>query len=138
MPVLEAFKRSHRQGPGESELSLSATLQLLDETLGARGDQVTLVFDALDELTDHGTFLRLLKSVHHSNTKLRILFSSRFGIDVSSEFQDVIHLSMSSQNADDIRAYIDNEVETRYRGSGIKEEQAERLKKALKDWSEGV
>ncbi|KAI0137441.1 hypothetical protein BJ170DRAFT_61581 [Xylariales sp. AK1849] len=137
-PVLEAFNRSHRQGPGESDFGLSATLQLLGETLGARGDQVTLVFDALDELTDHGTFFRMLKSVHHSDRKLRIFLSSRFGIDVSSEFQDVIHLPIGSQNADDIRAYIDSEVEARYRGSGIKEEQASRLKKALKDWSEGV
>ncbi|KAK6070663.1 hypothetical protein SCUP515_08272 [Seiridium cupressi] len=137
-PVLEAFNRSHRQGPGESDFGLNATLQFLGETLRVRDDQVTFVFDALDELTDHGTFLRLLKGVYHSDRKLRIFLSSRFGIDVSSEFQDVIHLPINSQNADDIRTYIDNEVEARYRGSGIQEKQAERFKKALRDWSEGV
>lgn len=136
--VYEAFKRSHRQGPGESDFSLNTTLQMLSEILRTRTDQVTFIFDGLDELTDHGTFLRMLKSLHDPATKLRVFFSSRFGIDVSSEFRDLVSLPIGSHNNGDVQAYIENEVNTRYEGSGINQDQAERLKRALNSRSEGV
>ncbi|KAF8858009.1 hypothetical protein BDZ45DRAFT_410629 [Acephala macrosclerotiorum] len=139
-PIYEAFKRSSRQAAGESDLSLEATLKLLQDVLRVRDDQITLVFDALDELADYDSFLDNLTTLYGIGEKIRVLVSSRPSIDVPAEVPTlcVETISIQSQTAMDIKDYIEREVTQRSLKSKLDPTHAERLKKALVTFSEGV
>ena len=137
--IQEAFKASDRQTAGGCELTLSAALSALKDIFQEKqGEQVTLVFDALDECSDYDQFLGALSELTLSKSELRIFVSSRFGTDLGPYLPSHQKLPISQLNAGDISSYVDTEVAKRYPGSGMSQEQSERLKAAIKRYADGV
>ena len=146
-PVEDAFKLSRRQGPGESNLNIGTVLKLLRDVLESRNGQLTLVFDALDELDDHADFLERIQQLCNIGKRIRVLSSSRPSVDVAAGLpeEDVIVISVQSLNAHDISFYVDHELERRFPKTGLNPNQdkawrglTDRLRNALENWSEGV
>lgn len=137
-PILEEFENSSQHGSGQSYLGLKDTYRLLQKVLASRDDQFTMVFDALDELSDYEGFLNTLKRLHASGAKLRILFSSRYGIDFRSRFINMVTLPIDSRTASDISAYVETEIEKRRERIGLNDSQAKRLEAVLIKSAEGL
>lgn len=148
-PVKDAFSDSIRKGPGESNLSIKDVLEILNKVLSTRDSQLTLVFDALDELQDQDNFFKTIKTLCALNNRVRILLSSRPLVDVVAELpeRDVIVIPVQSLNAYDIRFFVGHEINKRLPKAGRSlgpedmqalQELADRLRRALEKWSEGV
>ena len=144
-PVEDAFKLSRRRGPGENDLNSRGVLNLLQEVLVSRDSQLTLVFDALDELRDPRDFLETVQELLNRWKRTRVLFSSRPSINAVDILPGIQTLSVESLNTWDIHYYIDHELVRRFPKRGLKpnaeknlRELTERLGKALKQFSEGV
>lgn len=138
--ISKPFQESADHGPGQCPWEWPETLEMLTEVLNDTITPVTLVFDALDELEDHGSFFDVLAGLRQAIPTLRIFFSSRPNVDLPSTFSDAVSVSIQEQNAQDISAYVDHEVTSRTQGRevGVSLNQLDRLKKALTKFADGV
>ena len=135
-PVLAAFEKSDRQSLGGCDMTLRVIISTLKEVLKAREDeQITIVFDALDECKDQGEFLRYVSELMMTAPKLSVFISTRFGVDLSY-FETYRTLNIGSKNSTDIESYIESEISKR--GKNMNPQQANRLRKALVTHSDGV
>lgn len=136
--VQTSFEHTDRQSAGGCDMTLGTIMSTLKEVLQERGDeQMTFVFDALDECKDQGEFLTCLADLMDSARNLRVFISTRFGIDVGQFFGSYLSISVGAQNSNDIRTYVESEV-TRRGSSSMSADQAVRLKNALNTQADGV
>jgi len=149
--VKDAFKLSRNQGPGESNLESSSVLNMLKDVLNTRSGQITLVFDALDELHDRASFFETIEALCNFSNRIRILFSSRPSVDIVTELllpdRKMKIIPVQSLNSYDIGFFVDREIDTRLPIAGrsltpgqtkVLQGLADRLREALKARSQGV
>lgn len=131
------FERSDRKSAGGCDMTLGVTVSTLKDVLEEYGEeQITFVFDALDECKDQEEFMACLASLTKSKAKLRVFVSTRFGANIADHFVRSRSLNVGTRNSRDIQGYIESEVSKR--GGRMSSGQAERLKKALSEHSDGV
>lgn len=139
--VQSAFDASSRQRPGDCDFSLGTTVQYLQEVISEHPEQqVTVVVDALDECVAATEVLAKSVEVRRAVPNVRVFLSARPGVTITPPFdadgyEDV---SVGGSNSDDVRAYVDSEVMSRYGNSGMTKQQADRFAAALKDLAEGM
>jgi hypothetical protein len=119
-PIRKAFQNSRRQALGERNLDLETIVGHLRTILKAKTRKITLIFDAIDECEDHGSFFSTLYEIVKSNPDLRVFLSSRYGLQLlSPDHPDFIpdhkRIEIQTRNIKDITQYVEREVSTRLR-----------------------
>jgi len=130
------------KNPDKCELGTEECFEALTEVIGPE-EQTSLVIDALDECADLDELLCNLRELWNSSgRKLRILFTSRFGIPVHDYFPAAKETEVLDRNAGDIEEYLRQEIPSTVEGgrlhNAMTDEQASRLRMILKKRAQGM
>ncbi|KAM0259207.1 hypothetical protein ACHAQJ_003412 [Trichoderma viride] len=137
--VVKRSNRDPRRVLAGLGLSAEDCVQLLDDVLTSDpSTHFTIVIDALDECTDYDGLLQSLCDTAQSNKNVRFAFSSRFQVKVDSYFPKAAIVTIATQNQHDIQRFLDIEIPKRRAGSGMTDDQASRLNKALMSKADGM
>jgi len=136
------YKDNKPRNPDKCDLGIDECFEPLTEVIGL-DEQTSLVVDALDECKDLDNLLCNLKELwNRSGRKLRIFFTSRFGIPVRDRFSSVERIEILDRNSGDIEEYLRQEIPSTVEGrrlhNAMTDEQASRLRHVLKSRAQGM
>jgi len=138
-PVQQQYNRDKSRVLSGYGLNVEECVAMLQAVFAAHSNSLfTLIIDALDECTDYDKLLSDLGRATCSYGNLRIFFTSRFQVKVHDYFPTAKRITIDTQNAADIRKYLDIEIPRRRVGCGMTDMQAERLRKALLSKADGM
>lgn len=141
-PVISAYDKETTRGSQEAQLSIDEIIVLLTELIQNHYENVTLVFDALDECDARGR-LRLLdiftKLTYNPKTVVKTLFSSRNDPDIESHFSKRPNLSITAaDNASDTMRFVGKEINQRLLQGRASKQIIERVENDLNKKANGV
>lgn len=137
--VQAAYKNDHGRDSWNSLSDPSSVVQFMGSILEETpDDQISLIIDGLDECFNYDEVLRHVANLQAVHPHMRLFFSARDGVNITSHFPKARLLPVSINNADDIRTYVETEVSMRYGQVGLTDDQAARLKIALNRLAEGM
>lgn len=133
--VIAKYEQKKLAASPPATLSLKESKDLIRKLVQDDYSSVTIVIDALDECNSktRSEFFWFLEELSKfSGTVLKILVSSRNEPDILEVFGDSDNLYIdASNNAKDIRHFVEREVETRLLGGRAEVELKEVVKKTL-------
>lgn len=135
--VLECMK--HNRSLSGLNFDDERCVQLLEGIFASNsGTHFTIIIDALDECEDYDMLLQFLLSTTKTTRNVRLAFSSRFQVQVDAIFTNVVTVTITSQNKEDIKEFLNIEIPKRRVGSGMTDGQADRLKTVLMARASGM
>lgn len=141
-PMKSRYADSLHKVPGGCTMQLQECLDLVRETFRDQPQTSwTIIIDALDECKAPRELLDSLKFLNDSTSRLRFLVSSREGnleYIKNNCFPLLTLLNIEQKNSDDIRKYIQKEVQMRRQGVSMSDAQAHKLETILLRRAQGM
>ncbi|PGH09227.1 hypothetical protein AJ79_05756 [Helicocarpus griseus UAMH5409] len=99
---------------------------------------VVIVVDALDECSDYDALLEALRTVSNGASNVKLLFSSRMGVPVYKYFNNCQQELIIEQASQDVKMFIETEINCRRRPSYMTPELSAELLATLSNLSGGM
>lgn len=141
-PVIAKYEQDKLEASPPAPLSLKECKKLIEKLIRDEYSSVTIVIDALDECIsqERGDLFHFLGDLLKcQGTVVKIFVSSRNEPDISEVFRDSENLYIeASHNAEDIKNFVEHEVDTRLLGGKAEDDLKELVKKTLCEKAHGV
>lgn len=141
-PIISIYDKETTRGSQEAHLSINEIISQLLELIQNHYQNVTLIFDALDEVDVNGR-LQLLDAftrlTYNPKTVVKTLISSRNDPDIETQFSRIPNVSITAtDNADDIRKFVHQEISHRLLRGRASKQIRERVESDLNGKANGV
>jgi hypothetical protein len=141
-PLISRYKQDNTMGNREAHFNIKECSNLIIELVTHHYSHTTIVLDALDECdpkTRAQLFSLLSKLAYRRDTKVKLLISSRNEPDILDQFGGSSNLYINAEdNADDIRKFVNKEIDSRLLHGKAREPLRARVKEELNRKSQGM
>lgn len=141
-PVIVKYEQEELVASPPAALSLKESKELIERLIRDEYSSVTIVIDALDECNSksRGDLFRFLWGLLKcQGTVVKVFVSSRNEPDIFEVFGNLENLYIeASHNAEDIKNFVEQEVDTRLLGGTAKDDLKELVKRTLCEKAHGV
>ncbi|MCJ1263941.1 hypothetical protein MMC22_003812 [Lobaria immixta] len=141
-PVLVKYKQKRLAASPPATLGLKESKELIKELIQDGYSSITIIIDGLDECNSQkrgDIFRYLVELLRLPGTVVKIFICSRNEPDIFESFGDLNSLCIdASNNTEDIRRFVEQEVETRLLGGKADDGLKEMVKKKLCEKAQGI